>query len=60
MASDTPDNQRVPQTKIRNIRIDDDLWEGAMRIAKARRETLSGVIKRALVEYIEQHGGELE
>jgi predicted transcriptional regulator len=50
-------NGNVSVTKLRNIRVDDDLWREAMRIATERRETLSAVLKRALVEYVEQHGG---
>lgn len=60
MSSDTArvqHNGDVPVTKLRNIRVDDDLWTEAMRIAGERRETLSAVLKRALVEYVEQHGG---
>jgi len=59
MSSDTVsvrDNEDVPVTKIRNVRVDDRLWVQAKRIAASRRETLSAVIKRALVEYVEQHG----
>lgn len=46
-------------TKLRNLRVDDDLWAEAQRIAADRRETLSAVMKRALVEYVEQHGGDV-
>lgn len=51
------DNEPVPATKLRNLRVDEDLWAEAQRIAKDRRETLSAVMKRALVEYVEKHGG---
>jgi predicted transcriptional regulator len=54
------DNESVPVTKLRNIRVDDDLWTEAKRIASERRETLSAVVKRALVEYVEKHGGRIE
>lgn len=63
MPSDTAqvrDNQDVPVTKLRNIRVDDRLWAEAKRIASERRETLSAVIKRALVEYVERHGGSVK
>lgn len=53
-------NEDVPATKLRNIRIDDRLWTEAKRIATERRETLSAVVKRALVEYVERHGGSIE
>lgn len=46
----------VPETKVRTVRVDDELWEAAQRIAKHRRETVAAVIKRALVEYVEQYG----
>ncbi len=53
------DTGTVPVTKLRNIRVDDRLWEEAKRISAERRETLSAVIKRALVEYVEKHGGKV-
>lgn len=52
--------QPVATTKARNVRVDDKLWEAAQVIAADRRETLSAVIKRALVEYVSEHGGEVE
>lgn len=60
MSADTAqvqDNRGMAATKLRNIRVDDALWREAMRIATERRETLSAVLKRALVEYVEAHGG---
>lgn len=63
MPSDTSrvqQNEDVPVTKLRNIRVDDRLWTEAKRIATERRETLSAIIKRALVEYVERHGGRIE
>ena len=54
------DNEPVPVTKLRNVRVDDRLWDAAKRIATARRETLSAVIKRALLEYVEKHGGSVD
>lgn len=63
MSSDTTqvqDNGDVPVTKIRNIRVDDALWREAQRIASERRETLTAILRRALVEYVEQHGGTIE
>ena len=47
------------ETKSRNVRIDDDLWHEAQRIAADRRETLSAVIKAALVDYVLRNGGSL-
>jgi len=63
MTSDTlgvRKNEDVPVTKIRNIRVDDALWTEAQRIASERRETLTAILRRALVEYVEQYGGDLE
>lgn len=63
MTADTAqvqDNGGVPNTPLRNVRVDDDLWAEAKRIAKERRETLSAVVKRALVEYVERHGGKIK
>ena len=63
MQTDTPQvqqNESVPVTKLRNVRVDDDLWRDAKKIAADRRETLSAVIKRALVEYVEKHGGSVK
>lgn len=57
----TPPDTSLVQTdpmavsKLRNLRVDEDLWEDAKTIAKYRRETLSAVMKRALVEYVEEH-----
>jgi len=34
------DTGTVPVTKLRNIRVDDRLWEEAKRISAERRETL--------------------
>lgn len=61
MRSDTSrvQNGAVPNTKLRNLRVDDALWNEAKRIAGERRETLSAVLKRALVEYVEQHNGNI-
>jgi len=60
MTADTvrvQDNGEVPVTKLRNFRVDDDLWEEAARIAAENRESVSAVLKRALVEYVRAHGG---
>ena len=57
---DTPgarQNDNVPTTKIRSVRVDDDLWEAAARVAARNRETVADVIRRALLAYA---GDELE
>lgn len=40
-------------TKIRTVRVDDELWQAAQEKAKRRRETVAAVIKRALLAYVE-------
>jgi predicted transcriptional regulator len=40
--------------KNRNLRVD-DLWDRALVIAHARGETLSAVIRAALVRYVKRH-----
>ena len=44
----------VPVTKIRTVRVDDELWEAAQEKAKRRRESVADVIRRALLAYIEE------
>lgn len=55
MHTDTDDlreDRDVPTTKIRTVRVDDQLWEAAQAKAWRQRETVAAVIKRALVEYV--------
>ena len=44
----------MSNTPLRNIRIPDDEWEAAKRVAAERHETISAVIRRALREYVEE------
>lgn len=44
----------VPVTKIRTVRVDDELWEAAQERAKERRESVADVIRRALLAYTEK------
>jgi hypothetical protein len=46
----------VPRTPHRTIRVPDDLWAAAMRIAHERGEVLSDVIRDCLREYVAKHG----
>jgi predicted HicB family RNase H-like nuclease len=39
-------------TALRNVRVDDALWQAALAAAKARGESLSEVIRRKLSEYV--------
>ena len=43
----------VAETKVRTVRVDDELWNAAQEKAKRRRETVAAVIKRALLAYVE-------
>jgi predicted transcriptional regulator len=44
----------MPPTTPRKIRIDDELWDLAQEKAARRRETVSDVIRRALLAYVEE------
>lgn len=60
MATDTPamqEDQDVAVTKVRGVRIDDNLWRRAQAKAARRRETVAAVIKRALLAYVEDEDG---
>jgi hypothetical protein len=45
-----------PGTKLRNVRVADDLWQHALVVARARDESLSDVIRAALERYVKRHG----
>lgn len=47
-------NAGVAITPKRSIRIDDELWQAATERAKARRESVVDVIRRALLAYVEE------
>jgi len=47
-----PTSRKTPQ---RTVAIDDELWERVRQIAATRRETISEVIRRALVAYETEH-----
>lgn len=42
-------------TRLRNVRVGDELWSAAKAIAAARGETLTDVIVRALNGYVRRH-----
>ena len=48
-----PETDSVPETKIRTVRVDNELWEAAQEKAKRRRESVADVIRRALLAYVE-------
>jgi predicted transcriptional regulator len=41
--------------KQRQLRMEDELWERALRVAKDLDRSVSWVIRKALEEYIERH-----
>ena len=48
-------NPRPPR-KPRAVRVEDELWEAALRKADARGEILSEVIREALKRYVAKKG----
>jgi predicted transcriptional regulator len=42
--------------KMRTVRVEDELWTEAQRVAAERGETLSDVIRDALARYVKRHG----
>lgn len=45
---------KATHTPLRNVRIDDDLWQTAKARAAANGEGLSEVIRRKLTEYVNE------
>lgn len=45
-----------PATPNRTLRIPDEIWDEAMRIAHGNGETVTDVVTRALVRYIREGG----
>jgi hypothetical protein len=45
-----------PATPNRTIRVPDELWDEAKRIAHDRGETVTDVVLRALTRYVRQFG----
>lgn len=43
-----------PKTKVRGIRVPDDLWAEAQRVAAERGEDVSSVARAALVRYVKR------
>lgn len=52
--SDKPDKPYYG-TVIRSVRVADDLWKDAQRVAKARNESVTEVIVQALQRYVKRH-----
>lgn len=45
-----------PATKHRSVRVSDELWEEAQRVAAERGEPLAEVIRRGLARYVRTYG----
>ena len=45
-------NGPVPATPSHNVRVDRALWQAAQAKAAKRRESVSDVVRRALVDYV--------
>lgn len=41
-----------PKTPVRTLRVDDELWQRAQAVAAANGESLSDVMRSALVAYV--------
>lgn len=54
MTTATGQTDDVAETKVRTVRVDDELWHAAQEKARRRRETVAAVIKRALLAYVEE------
>lgn len=44
-----------PKTKIRAVRVPDDLWEAAQTVAAERGESVSDEIRAALERYVKRN-----
>jgi len=44
-----------PKTPSRNVRVDDELWNEALRISSERGETVADVIRAALTRYVKKN-----
>ena len=46
-------------TTLRNVRVDDELWQAAQAVASARGESVSEILRDALKRYVKKHGTQL-
>lgn len=51
-----PSVPNQPATPNRTVRVPDDVWHAAMRIANDRGENVTDVIMRALRRYVREFG----
>lgn len=42
-------------TKNRTVRVEDEIWDKAVEVAKANGENVSVVIRRALIHYVKEN-----
>lgn len=49
-----------PATPHRTVRVPDEVWDEALRIAHDRGETVTDVVQRALRRYIREFGDDIE
>ena len=47
-------------TPLRNVRVSDETWQAARRVAAARGETVSDVVVRALERYVRRNATALK
>lgn len=47
-------------SKIRGIRVEDELWQAVQEVAAAQRETVAAVVRRGLLAYCREHGREVQ
>lgn len=45
----------MPATPNRTVRVSDELWEAAKRVASDRGESVADVIRQALERYVREH-----
>lgn len=48
-----PNQEATPR---RTVRVSDEIWDEVHRIARDRQETVSEVVRRALVRYVRTFG----
>lgn len=54
-APNVPGVPNQPATPTRSVRVPDELWQAALRVAHDRGETVTEVVLRALERYVRAH-----
>ena len=44
-----------PKNPARTVRVDDALWDAATKVAQARGESVSDVVRRSLRRYVKRY-----